>query len=234
MRNLKVKFKQKILENQKLSNIVFAIINLKYFLVNSRSVSGKNNVIDCSKSGLYRNVKFAVAGNSNKISVASRCIIRNVSFEIKGSNNCIILEDTINIMQRGSFLISGDNCTITIGRNSVFRDANFFAGESNTTIKIGKNCLCGILTFSTSDFHSIIDLDSGKRINPPNDIKVGDNNWITNHVLIRKGAEIQNFTVVSPYSIVNKKYDQSNIILAGQPAKIVKENISWSSELLPY
>lgn len=227
-------FKKKVLQNKKWLFIVFFIINIKYFFVNRKKIRGKNNKIETAKNSLYRNVKFNVRGNNNYILIKKRCITRNVSFEIVGDNNTIIVGESINIMEKAEFLIEGNNCSIVIGNNSLFRDVKFFAGESDTNIVIGDNCFCGILSFSTSDFHSIIDLASGKRINPPSSIKVGNDNWITNNVLFNKGAETSDFTVVSPYAIINKKFEQSNIILAGQPARVVKENITWSREKLPY
>jgi acetyltransferase-like isoleucine patch superfamily enzyme len=228
------KLKLKILNNKWLKTITFSTINLRFYFVNKKVISGKRNILNISKNSLYRNVKYKIFGDDNYIDIKNHCIMRNVIFEIEGNNNTIIIEESVNFMEKSVLLIQGNNCNIKIGINSIFRDVKMFAGESNTNIEIGKNCLCGILTLSTSDFHSIIDLDSGKRINPPNSIKIGNDNWITNHILIRKGAEIANFTVVSPYSIVNKKFENSHIILAGQPAKIVKENITWSREKLPY
>lgn len=234
MKNFRNDLKRSILDSERLSNFVFFIINLKYSLKNCKKIRGKGNKMNISPNSLYRNVKFKISGNNNQIIIEKRCLMRNVMFEVEGSNNKIIIGEKINIMEKAVFLITGDNCTITIGAKSLFRDASFFAGESNTKIEIGNNCFCGIVSFSTSDFHSIIDLTSGKRINAPASIKVGSDNWITNHILIRKGAEIKNFTVISPYSIVNKKFEKSNVILAGQPARIVKEEITWSRELLPY
>lgn len=226
--------KTKALKSSKLFNLACLFINLKYMFYNRKYIKGKRNKINTAKNSLYRKVKYKVDGNNNQITIGNRCILKNMLFEIEGNNNIVIINDSVNFMERGTILIQGDNCNISIGKGSVFRDGDMFAGESDTNIEIGDNCLCGIVSCSTSDFHSVIDLDSGKRINPPDSIKIGNENWITNHVLIRKGAEIKDYTIVSPYSLINKKFSQSNIILAGQPAKIIKENITWSREKLPY
>lgn len=234
MKGIKNNLKSKILHNSKLFKLVCFFINSKYFFSNRRSINGKENIINKGKYSIYRNVKIRINGNHNQITIGNRCIMRNVVFEVQGENNSITLNDSINFMEKGRILIQGDNCTIYVGKGSLFREANMFAGESNTKIEIGDNCFCGIVTFSTSDFHSIIDLQNGKRINPPDNIKIGNENWITNYVSIRKGAEIKDYNVISPYTIVNKKFMKSNVILAGQPAKVVKENITWSREKLPY
>ncbi len=226
--------KLKILNNNYLLGVVVFFQNIIYWFWNSKKIKGKENAIKIGENVILRKASFKIIGNNNTIIISKNCRMRNMKFEIEGSNNMIFLDEKVNFMEKGWFLIQGENSRISIGKSSLFRDAKLFAGESNTKIEIGNSCFCGIVSFSTSDFHSIIDLESGRRINPPGDIKVGDNNWITNHILIRKGAEINDNSVISPYSIVNRKFEKSNIVLAGQPAKIIKENITWSREKLPY
>lgn len=50
--------------------------------------------------------------------------------------------------------------------------------------------------------------------------------------IILKGSQISNNTVVGAGTIVTKKYEEPNCILAGNPAKIVKRNIDWDRKLL--
>jgi len=45
--------------------------------------------------------------------------------------------------------------------------------------------------------------------------------------LIPKGTKIRNNCVVGANSLLNKKYDYENVVIAGNPAKVVKENIVW-------
>ena len=44
---------------------------------------------------------------------------------------------------------------------------------------------------------------------------------------ILKGAYISSNTVIGAFSVVTKKFEKNNIIIAGKPANIVKENIVW-------
>ena len=46
-----------------------------------------------------------------------------------------------------------------------------------------------------------------------------------------KCAIIPNDCVVGTGAVVTKKFDKSNCVIAGVPAKVVKENISWSKEV---
>jgi acetyltransferase-like isoleucine patch superfamily enzyme len=90
------------------------------------------------------------------------------------------------------------------------------------------------VNMNTSDFHSIIDKNTNLRINIPQNIIIHDNVWIGFNTRINKGAVIGEHSVVATAAIVPGKHYHSNVILAGVPAKIIKENITWSREKLPF
>ena len=81
----------------------------------------------------------------------------------------------------------------------------------------------------TGDSHSILDKD-GNRINPSKSVRIGDHVWIGNQVTILKGVIIQKDSIVGSGSLVTKKFFDTNIIIGGSPAKVIKESISWCGE----
>ncbi|MFH1119648.1 MAG: acyltransferase [Bacteroidota bacterium] len=206
--------------------------NLRFSIYNRKKNRGSNNRIIKGNQSIFRRVKISIYGKNNTLQIGSKCRFRKVVFDITGNNNTIRLGDGITFMEAGHFLIVGDNCTIEIGHSTLFRDGSLFAGESNTSIKVGENCFCGVVTISTSDFHSVLDLSTGERINKPDNIIIGNNNWINNSVSIRKGSVISNDSIIAPNALVNKKFLISNVIIGGQPAKVIREGIAWSREKL--
>ena len=111
-------------------------------------------------------------------------------------------------------------------------DAHFCAQEKNSIIRIGKDfMLSNNIIIRTSDSHSIIDNNTRQRINPAQNIDIGDHVWIGAWARILKGAIIGNNSVIATGSIVTSKIG-SNCIAAGIPAKVVKENVDWDREKL--
>ena len=51
--------------------------------------------------------------------------------------------------------------------------------------------------------------------------------WLGRGVFILKGSEIGEDCVVGAASVVNRKIRLSNVIIAGVPAKVVKESVDW-------
>ena len=80
---------------------------------------------------------------------------------------------------------------------------------------------------TTTASHSIISLESGQRVNISKNIEIRRHVWLVYDVSINKGVLIEENSVVAGRSVVTKSVP-SNSIVAGLPAKVVKNGITWS------
>ena len=131
--------------------------------------------------------------------------------------NCYLGHGTkINVTETGT-LIFGKNVNIT-AESSV---------DCQKEISFGDNCLVSWENlFIDGDYHKIFNSE-GKLTNAPQPIIVGKHVWFGCRCLILKGVTIADDCVVAAGSLLNGAYTTSNSIIAGSPAKTVKENISW-------
>lgn len=120
---------------------------------------------------------------------------------------------------------------ILVGNDTEFAGKIHIACTEASKCVIGRDCLFSSeIVIRSGDSHSIFD-ESGIRINPAKDVIIGDHVWIGYRVLVTKGAMIQNDCVVGTGSVVTRKTEKgSNVVLAGVPAKHVKEHIDWYYE----
>ena len=56
---------------------------------------------------------------------------------------------------------------------------------------------------------------------------IGNHCWIGSRVEMCKNAILPNNTIVGACSLVSKKFINEYTIIAGNPAKIIKENVDW-------
>lgn len=128
----------------------------------------------------------------------------------------------------------GDKPTkITVGKNLWVTDI-LLINTINEDVYIGDNCVFsfGILIMTT-DFHPIMDLNTGEVINKSKyAVIIEDSVWIGAYVMILKDSLIPSGCVVGARSVVTKRFNENNTIIAGTPAKIIKRNIKWKSGLL--
>ena len=169
----------------------------------------------------------------NKIRIDKSSIVKlgkniklvGCSIIIKGKNNRLEIEDGVRV-HRSMIEIMGDNCLIKIGKDSMIGDNCYLVvKEENIHLTIGKSCgLSRNVKVMTSDGHPIF--QNNIRINSAQNIVIGNNIWIGDNVTILKGVEVANESVIGINSVVTKSVPP-NTVVAGNPAKVIKENITW-------
>lgn len=171
---------------------------------------GKGNVLSVAPGSRLYGCHIHICGNNNKITIGKFCTLQNVELWIEDDGN-----------------------EIFIGEHTSFAGTTHLACTEGKRIMIGDDCMFSAgISVRTGDSHSITDLN-GNRINPAKDVTLGNHVWIGNTVIITKGALISDNSVVGTGSIVTHRFEDSNVILAGNPAKIIKTDISWDRKRLP-
>jgi len=124
--------------------------------------------------------------------------------------------------------LKGKRCRALIGRGLKINNT-FWANlaEDDGLLEIGDECLFGSAKFRTSDSHKIFDIDSGERINRQQPIRVGHRVWISEDVLVLKGADIGGGSIIGARSIVTGVVAE-NCLAAGSPLRVLKTNVRWA------
>lgn len=187
--------------------------------------------------GNNKNIILNITGKGNiiklnKILGAGKLIIElididNSKLEIGQNNNInrtltLVGHNTPSKRAKGSIYIGHNNifnghCTVALpasgDKYTKIGNYNLFAADIN---------IIGV-----SD-HLVFDINTKEKFNLEENIEIGDKIWIGNGVRVLNKAKIPNNSVVAMNSIVTKKFDKTNILLAGNPASIKKENIFWN------
>lgn len=173
--------------------------------------------------------KIKCSGKGNKIFLHKGGIIRNSKITIYGNNNVIVIGKN-TMINHGDLYIEDNGNTILIGNNCNLCGNVHLACTEGTKIEIGDDCLFSSeIVFRTGDSHSILDASS-KRINLASDILIGNHVWICYRVLVNKGSHVASNSVIGSGAIVTKKFATPHVLIAGVPAKVIRENINWTPE----
>ena len=116
--------------------------------------------------------------------------------------------------------------TAFFGRDSYFNGIFSAIVSERQNLVIGND---GVFSFGiwlrTADPHLIYDASTGKRTNMSKSIFIGDHVWIGQNALILKGCRIGAGSIVSAAAVLAGKVVQSNSIYAGNPARMIKNNV---------
>lgn len=187
--------------------------------------------------GDYLNIETAniqTHGQSNKVSIADYLKGEGkLSLNLQGDNNEIKFKSNITIVSELAIYMCmcGQNRNLFIGNDTSFYKTEIHNYDHGSSVIIGKDCMFSYNTvIYNTDGHSIF--QNGKLINQARTCEIGNHVWIGYDATIMKNSKISNGSIIARKALVCKTFKKENCILAGIPAKIVKENIEWSRQTI--
>jgi UDP-3-O-[3-hydroxymyristoyl] glucosamine N-acyltransferase len=148
-----------------------------------------------------------------------------------GDNNRVLIGDNARFV--GRIIVNGSGQTIVFGDKSTATDLYILCAEG-CDVRIGRDCMFSRRTeIRTTDAHSVVDRQSGKRLNLPGAVDIGDHVWVGVGSIVSKGAAVPTDSVVAAMSFVNARFSEEGVILAGVPAAIVRRGVTWNRAAKP-
>lgn len=204
----------------------------------------KNSII------INSNLKIKIIGNNNiKVYVGSNV---RIPFEIVvGNDSELYIGDNVEIKSgcigkiEKSTLRIGNNVKfgvntniwavleskIEIGSDSTFGSNSIVRAHAYCNVEIGEDCMFSWDTrLIAGDGHAIFDISSKRMINDPREndlsIVVGNHVWAGGESVFLSPAKIASGSVLGYRSLVKGNFP-NNCVIAGHPAKVIRENVCW-------
>jgi carbonic anhydrase/acetyltransferase-like protein (isoleucine patch superfamily) len=209
-------------------------------LKTSIRMKGNNNVVEFSPGFHSSALRVYIRGNRNRVVFGSFSGANRVNIWILGDDNEVVIgeENYLNQIELGvqdhrNSVITKEGTRIggfvQLGmRRGYARITQLLAAEGTKITLEKKATVSDGVTIRSGDSHPIYD-NSGARINHAKDICIGSGSWICSGVTLLKGAKVGDHSIVGLNSLVTKDFsDKSRVILAGSPAKVVKEEVRWA------
>lgn len=147
------------------------------------------------------------------------------------------LKTILNIPKPGKLVFKGEahighgaiiSCVggvMTVGDNFAVSGSTSFVCYKEITIGRDVQFAWDSLVMD-SDAHKIYDQE-GARMNEDRPVIIGDKVWLACQNTVLKGTVIGNNCVVGANSLINKAYTEDGVIIAGNPARVVKKISGW-------
>lgn len=181
-------------------------------LYNTNIVEIHKGIIEFSSTPYRFMVKIGFSG-SEGIVRRKQSICFESGKVIFGKHN--VFSEGISLRNSGTLLFGNEfycnrNCTIWSSENISFGDE----------ITLGWD-----ITMRDCDGHMVVTDGKPGAVQKP--ITIGNHVWICSKTDILKGAGCGDNCVIGYQSLLTKKYDQDNVLIAGHPAKVIRENVNW-------
>ena len=208
-----------------------SVLSRVYYVFMNNCVKGKRCNTFEKRNVFFKGLRCKIHGRDNVIRIGGEnpSTINHCHINVYGSNNKVIIEEGVGLKDLTIYM-GGDGNTIYIKRKTQIAGKTELAVMEGTKIEVGEDSLFSAnVTFRAGDSHSVIDSESGIRLNPSKDIIVGDHVWIGNTVIVTKGTIIGCHCVVATGAVLTGKTYPDYCAIGGNPAKVVKEGISWKA-----
>jgi carbonic anhydrase/acetyltransferase-like protein (isoleucine patch superfamily) len=125
------------------------------------------------------------------------------------------------------------NNMLFVGKGSTTNGSQYVISGRDRAIIIGDDCMfAGNITLRTDDMHSIIDMQTGQRLNDAADVVLEPHIWLGQGAIVLKGVVLGLGSVVGAQSLVLQGCPRFSII-GGVPAKLLSTGRSWDRSQAP-
>ena len=174
-----------------------------------------------------KKVTIKLGGRNNRLVIGEGVQLSHCEIRLDGQDNLIEIGPRVRFSSGKIYLRDTRGQHIRIGEATTVEGAYLLVDEA-ASIDIGCDCMLSTdILIRTGDKHSILDMHSGERLNPSRPITIGDRVWIGRDVQVLKGTVLLPESVVGACSVVSRAFGEGNCVVAGVPARIVKQGIRW-------
>lgn len=145
----------------------------------------------------------------------------------RGSNSYVKIGK--NVRARKLSIHCGNRAYCMIGDEAEMGSVLLLVSEGSVTI--GEKCLFSDeIIIRNHDSHHIFDRNTGKRINYPGSIKIGNHVWVGHGATLLGNAEIGDNSIVGARAVTSSKFPKE-VVIAGNPAKVIRRDVCWARDL---
>src|SRR5258708_420285 len=171
-----------------------------------------------------------VKGDDNRIEIGPGCQATDLYIELCSSCSMTVGH---SCGLGNLFVYAARDNMIEIGDRTNFGGTVRLLLHEPGEIRIGSDCLfASEIDVSISDMHSIVNAETGRRVNPAENVLIKDRVWIGARVMMLKGSHVQEGSIIGACSVVSGSIP-GNSVAAGAPARVVRSGVTWYHELLP-
>ncbi len=195
-----------------------------------RSEGSNNSVLIDPEFAERGEGRITLTGDNNTVLIGEpQASTGAIDIQVAGGSSLSI---AVGCLLGHLFVYMSNRGVVRIGHTTRFNGQVRLLLHEPGTIAIGSGCLFGGgVDVTVSDMHSIVAIDTGLRVNPARDVQIGDDVWVGQNATILKGVSIGNGSIVGASAVVTGDVP-ATCAVAGNPARVVREGVTWREDLI--
>lgn len=155
--------------------------------------------------------------------------------ECHGDAGLVVLGRRDHHLSDLTIRLFGHRQTAFWGAGSTANGTHLIVSGDEQSIIVGEDCMFSVNTWvRNSDQHALIDPASGRQLNAPlGSVLIGPRVWLGQDSLVLGAQTLGKGCVVGAKTLVNRSVAPGSLV-AGVPARQIRESVSWDRRLLIY
>lgn len=174
-----------------------------------------------------------VNGKRNRVILEGAVHPSTITVNVSGDDNEVLIHRLAKaasptIWVGNHVQAHGASVVVKAGLN-IATGCEFFVYNSLNVLRIGENCLFSrdIIIRCGESPHLLFDYESGDYLDISEGVFIGDHVWVGERAYITKRATIPDESMVAACAVVTKRFEDPRVVLAGNPAKVVRSGVQW-------
>lgn len=193
-------------------------------------------------NALYATADLAVAGpvvqrlcgypfTDTLIAISSDA--HNLASLLVGAEATVFIGPDVELTAGEIFCGDGSNVILN-GDTTATRSAVLDARNGGSIVAAADQLWAGNVYIATDDMHRLEDVRTGARVNPFGaTIRIGSHVWLGRDAVVTGHVEIGADVIVGARSMVRGQKVPPNTAVAGTPARVIREDVTWREDDLP-
>lgn len=151
------------------------------------------------------------------------------NFEIRGERNVVYFGPNARVAS-SEVVITGSNNLVYFGAFSSSGGVSIAICGSGQTVVVSDHCMISSRVSIGRTFDlALYSTETGRRIDAPKDVMIGERTWIAREVVIEPGVVVGPNSVIGQCAVLSERYPEG-AVLAGAPARVRRMGVTWGRQ----
>ncbi len=166
--------------------------------------------------------------------VAVGSALRSIASLLVGGDGATVFVDAGCELTAGELFCGGGSSIVLHGPLVATRCAVVDARNRGSVVALPEQLWAADVYVATDDMHRLEDRTTGERLNPYGaHVRLGRHVWLCKDAVVTGHADVGDGAVVGMRAVVRGQKVPAHSVVAGAPARVVRDDVAWSYDDRP-
>ena len=188
------------------------------------------SVLNIGVEGLVGEQCSIMSEKHSELVMGTECVVGNHTSMDSSENSSMILGDRVHVASR-NFMGASEQGVLFLGEETTIGENGWFSAAAGGEIHLGNDNMLSLFIKMAVGNHELLEQKTGMLLTNRAAIHTEDHVWIGIGSTLLPGTHLGESSVVGASSVVTKAFPP-HCTIAGNPARVLREGISWQREAM--